>query len=113
MKIGYVQTSPTFGDKEGNCSQIKALLQGISADLIVLPELFATGYTFVSKREAEALAPLIDQFLRIGDRTRATSLALSPIICARCLATCDSEVHSSPNPDWQSLGRLAPAQTAG
>lgn len=56
MKIGYVQTSPIFGDKEKNYKQVRALLDNVKADLIVLPELFAIGYTFISKKEAESMA---------------------------------------------------------
>ncbi|MFW9971516.1 MAG: nitrilase-related carbon-nitrogen hydrolase [Candidatus Odinarchaeota archaeon] len=56
MKVGYVQTSPLFGEKKQNFRDIKKLLKGIKADLIVLPELFATGYTFVSKEEALSFA---------------------------------------------------------
>ena len=56
IKVGYVQTSPRFGDKKKNFEQIENLLIDVKADLIVLPELFATGYTFVSKDEAVSLA---------------------------------------------------------
>ena len=56
IKVGYVQTSPLFGDKEKNFEQIENLLVDVKADLIVLPELFATGYTFISKDEAVSLA---------------------------------------------------------
>jgi predicted amidohydrolase len=56
MKIGYVQTAPIFGEKEQNFRQVEDLLRTVKADLIVLPELFATGYTFISKEEAESLA---------------------------------------------------------
>ena len=56
IKVGYVQTSPQFGDKEKNFEQIENLLGDVKADLIVLPELFATGYTFISKDEALPLA---------------------------------------------------------
>jgi len=55
-KVGYVQTSPLFGDKEKNFEQIENLLVDVKADLIILPELFSTGYTFVSKDEAVSLA---------------------------------------------------------
>ncbi|MBY8985319.1 MAG: acyltransferase [Candidatus Lokiarchaeota archaeon] len=55
-KIGYVQTSPIFGDKEKNFNQIEDLLVNVKADILVLPELFATGYTFKSKDEAMSLA---------------------------------------------------------
>jgi len=56
MRVGYVQTAPEFGNKEGNFREVSRLLRGVEADLVVLPELFATGYTFLSKREAESLA---------------------------------------------------------
>ena len=56
MKIGYVQTSPIFGEINQNFDQVENLLGNTKADLIVLPELFATGYTFISKEETESLA---------------------------------------------------------
>ncbi len=56
MKVGYIQTSPLFGDKVHNFKQIEKLIKDLKADLIVLPELFATGYTFISKEEAVSLA---------------------------------------------------------
>jgi predicted amidohydrolase len=56
MKVGYVQTSPKFGEKKVNFEEVRRLLVGIKADLIVLPELFATGYNFISKEEALSLA---------------------------------------------------------
>ncbi|MEJ2294066.1 MAG: nitrilase-related carbon-nitrogen hydrolase [Candidatus Lokiarchaeota archaeon] len=51
MRVGYIQTSPIFGEKEKNFTQINNLVSNTKADILVLPELFATGYTFVSKRE--------------------------------------------------------------
>ncbi|MFX0012677.1 MAG: nitrilase-related carbon-nitrogen hydrolase [Candidatus Hermodarchaeota archaeon] len=56
MKVGYVQSSPIFGEKHKNFEQVYELIGKIKADLIVLPELFATGYTFISKSEAIALS---------------------------------------------------------
>jgi predicted amidohydrolase len=56
MKIGYVQNSPIFGEKEKNFMQIRELIRDIKADLIVLPELFATGYAFTSRDEVNELA---------------------------------------------------------
>lgn len=56
MKIAYLQTNPSFGEVEKNLSAVSKALNGIPADLIVLPELFATGYAFTSKEEAESLA---------------------------------------------------------
>ncbi len=56
MKIGYVQNSPIFGEKQQNFKEISYLLKGIKADLIVLPEFFAIGYAFTSKEEAARFA---------------------------------------------------------
>jgi len=56
MKVGYVQTSPIFSDVTQNFKQVENLLGNTKADLIILPELFATGYTFISKEEVESLA---------------------------------------------------------
>lgn len=56
MKVGYVQTNPIFGEKEANFEEIRKLIKNNRADLLVLPELFATGYTFTSKKEVNLLA---------------------------------------------------------
>lgn len=56
MKIGYVQTGPRFGAKEKNFEEVRKLLKGVRADLLVLPELFATGYTFTTVDEVRDLA---------------------------------------------------------
>ena len=56
MKIGYVQFSPTFGEIEKNLDRAEALIEGAQGDLLVLPELFNTGYLITSKEEIGALA---------------------------------------------------------
>jgi predicted amidohydrolase len=56
MKIGFLQTTPEFGDKGANLERVAALLEGLSADLVVLPELFSTGYVFTDTAELAALA---------------------------------------------------------
>ena len=76
MKIGYVQTSPIFSEITQNFEQVEKLLGHSKADLIVLPELFATGYTFISREEAESMAETTEgktaEFLtRIAKRTGA------------------------------------------
>ena len=60
MKVGYIQNNPEFGNKKNNLIEVLELSKSIKADLIVLPELFATGYTFVSKEEAVALSEEAD-----------------------------------------------------
>jgi predicted amidohydrolase len=55
MKIGYVQFDPVFGDIPGNVEKVQQMLRGISAELIVLPELFNTGYYLTDLKEREEL----------------------------------------------------------
>jgi len=59
IKVAAVQFSPTFEDKLGNLRRMahlvkQAALEG--AQLIVLPELATTGYSFMSKEHALTLA---------------------------------------------------------
>ena len=59
MKIGYIQTNPDFLKKKDNLKEINILLDGISADLLVLPEFFNTGYAFENIEEIQSVAEKI------------------------------------------------------
>jgi predicted amidohydrolase len=56
MRIGIAQTSPRFGEVNRNIEDALDLIGREQADLWVLPELFATGYQFVSADEVHELA---------------------------------------------------------
>ena len=56
MRIGFIQMTPVFGDREVNLGQVERLVGAAEADLIVLPEFFATGYLFSDIAEVTALA---------------------------------------------------------
>jgi len=61
MRVGYIQFCPRFADKEYNLSRAEELIRGVEADLLVLPELFSTGYLFLFKGEvAKAAEPIPD-----------------------------------------------------
>lgn len=51
-----LQTKPGFGEVERNLAEAEALLGAGPADLLVLPELFATGYAFRDRAEAAGFA---------------------------------------------------------
>jgi predicted amidohydrolase len=56
MLAGIYQNNPMFGETKRNLEQAISVMEGIKADLMVLPELFATGYQFTSITELEGLA---------------------------------------------------------
>ena len=56
IKVGFVQTNPEFGALEANLLQAKNLWGEHKANLLVLPELFSTGYQFQSLAEARNLS---------------------------------------------------------
>lgn len=55
MKVACIQTSPVFGDIKKNVDDAVKKISRIDADLVVLPELFSTGYQFRDKKEALGL----------------------------------------------------------
>jgi predicted amidohydrolase len=56
MKAGFFQFNPTYGKKSENMANVRQALSGVSLDLLVLPEFFATGYQFTSMEEVTELA---------------------------------------------------------
>jgi len=82
MNVGFVQNHPRFGDIGHNLARLDALMENVTADLIVLPELFSTGYQFTSRQEALELAeplesggPTLEWLARAARRTGATLVA--------------------------------------
>ena len=59
MRVGFFQFSPRFGEVDQNINFIQKRLDKVNADLVVLPELFATGYQFKSKKEVAELSEKI------------------------------------------------------
>jgi len=56
IRIGFLQGRPRFGRPAENLEQALALAAPLAADLVVLPELWSSGYVFSSHAEVAALA---------------------------------------------------------
>ncbi len=56
MKVGFIQFDPLFGEVDRNLETAGRLIEGVEADLLVLPELFNTGYLFTDAGEVAALS---------------------------------------------------------
>jgi predicted amidohydrolase len=67
MKIGFVQFDPALGRVDENIERAVSIISGTRADLLVLPELFNTGYFFSSHEQVCSLAEPVPE----GRTTRA------------------------------------------
>jgi len=56
LKIAFAQTNPKFGEVKENLEEALKLVRSVDADLVVLPELFNTGYAFLSRDEVRRFA---------------------------------------------------------
>jgi predicted amidohydrolase len=61
MRVGFVQMDSKLSNVEGNVDKVLQLVGKKRMDLLVLPELFNTGYNFRSRRELSKLAEPIPQ----------------------------------------------------
>jgi len=61
VRVGFVQMNPELLQVEENVDKALHFLERSRADLMVLPELFNTGYNFSSRREVEKVAERIPE----------------------------------------------------
>jgi predicted amidohydrolase len=79
MRVALVQFNPHYMQVHANLDRVSRMIHGLEADLIVLPELFATGYCFHSSSDLSSVAeqqgsgPAID-FLRFHSESTGSTL---------------------------------------
>ena len=84
MIVSLIQTAPILGEVEANLNAAERLVGETDADLVVLPELFASGYFFESTEQARDLAedvptgPTVRRLERWARETGATIVAGLP-----------------------------------
>ncbi|ULA64905.1 MAG: Nitrilase [Nitrospira sp.] len=84
MRVGYYQYEPEFGAVAKNLEAIRAKLETAEADLMVLPEFCASGYQFLSAKEAQRLAepvpdgPTTKMLMEVAARRRMHIVAGLP-----------------------------------
>jgi predicted amidohydrolase len=59
MRVGFVQFCPRFGKRDHNLKWVEEMIRGTEADLLVLPELFNSGYLFLFKEEVARAAETV------------------------------------------------------
>jgi len=81
MRVGFFQFAPQFGEVTHNLDKVVERLDRADADLIVLPELCASGYQFLSKQEAITLSesvpdgPTTQRLIDLAKRRRMVIVA--------------------------------------
>ena len=81
MRVGFIQNNPVFGKIGYNLSKIEPLLSQHTVDLMVLPELFSTGYHFLNQKEAlrhsEPIpeGPTTQTLIRICNKNKTSIIA--------------------------------------
>jgi predicted amidohydrolase len=84
MRVGFFQFAPRFGQVSHNLDKIVESLDRTDADLIVLPELCASGYQFLSQEEVIGLSesvpsgPTTQRLIDLAKRRRMTIVAGLP-----------------------------------
>ncbi len=92
ITIAAVQCTPKWNDKVGNYNMLKAAIADITADIILLPELCTTGYSFLNKQEAFTAA---DEATTIANFFQPIADAKKAIIIAGFAERDGSDVYNS------------------
>ncbi len=78
MNVAAVQFEPGFGEVADNATRLAALVEPVSADLFVMPELALSGYLFESTEEALGLSQSPDDpvFNGLAEQARAKNATM-------------------------------------
>ncbi|PSQ85332.1 MAG: acyltransferase [Bacteroidetes bacterium QH_2_63_10] len=75
MHAAYLQFAPSYLDVDANLQAVASQIQSVEADLIVLPELFTSGYFFQSQEDlAQVAEPIPEGRSTLALRDWAASL---------------------------------------
>ncbi len=84
MRASYLQFSPSYLEPDRNRARVAEMIQGVETDLLVLPELFTSGYFFQSQDDLAEVAepvpegPTTDALRHWADDLNATVVAGLP-----------------------------------
>ncbi len=110
MKVGFFQFSPRLGRKDENLERVISSVRGAKADLLVLPELFNTGYLFESQEELKRSAESIPDgltFRKMADLAARENLNLVFGMAEKEGSFCyNSSVLVTPGGDFQLYRKL-------
>jgi beta-ureidopropionase len=85
MKVGFFQMEPVLLDTDANVDTVLRTLERIEADLIVLPELFHSGYAFETREEVKRVAESIPGYTteKLKEVAAEKNMAIVAGICEK------------------------------
>ncbi|MBC7914666.1 MAG: carbon-nitrogen hydrolase [Pyrinomonadaceae bacterium] len=92
INIAIVQFTPVWNNKAENYKRLDAILENLQGDIVVLPELCTTGYSFLTKQEALAAA---DTATETADYFQVYSNKNNAVIVAGFAEKKKDEVYNS------------------
>ncbi len=84
LTVGYIQYAPVYAQVETNLATLEERIRGIDADLLVMPELAASGYDFRDRADADQCAepmgqgPTAEMLVRVAAERKVTLVAGYP-----------------------------------
>jgi predicted amidohydrolase len=94
MQLALIQSKPLLGDIDANLAAMRSIVDDIEFDLLVLPELFATGYYFHNIGQIQQLSEPVPN----GPTTRfLIDLAAShdAYVCAGLVERDDDQLYNT------------------
>ncbi len=76
LKLSVVQAHLTWSDGAANRGHLAGLLQGLDADVVLLPEMFTTGFNMSPQGVAEAFHPGCDTLVWMQEQAQALDALL-------------------------------------
>ncbi len=94
MRLTVIQNRPAIGETASNIDAVEQMLTGIDTDMILLPELFASGYYFHSSHQVHELSEPVPD----GATTNwlvAMAKRANAIICAGLPERVGNKIYNS------------------
>uniref|UniRef100_UPI002B254366 nitrilase-related carbon-nitrogen hydrolase n=1 Tax=Rheinheimera pleomorphica TaxID=2703963 RepID=UPI002B254366 len=85
LKVALLQTALVWQDAPANRQQLAEQLQAISAEVIVLPEMFSSGFSMQSEQIAE---PEADTLYWLQRQAKQLNAALCGSVATRIASGC-------------------------
>jgi len=60
FRLAVLQFTPRFGEVQSNLDHVEGMIAGLECDLLILPELFASGYWFETAEQVASAVEALD-----------------------------------------------------